>query len=175
VVAPGTVLVGVNVGFVQPPGGTVNIVRWFRDGHVAGIGSPSLKVEEADLGSTLVQVASFWTSGDCPPKALGVTQTWKVEAKATVKMSAKEMTVAKGRRATATVKVKADGVKPEGKVKVSWGKNSKTVFMGAADKGRVEVQLPKLAQGRHKVAVDFTDLTGKISESKTERLTLKVK
>ena len=77
----------------------------------------------------------------------------KVAPKVTVKTKKK---ISRTARAKLTIRVKTPlAKKPTGKVKVNYGKKSRTVTLKARHKGKVTVRLPRLAKGKHKIRVRY--------------------
>ncbi|MDR1790576.1 MAG: Ig-like domain repeat protein [Propionibacteriaceae bacterium] len=84
-------------------------------------------------------------------------------AKATVKSSAK---------ASVKVTVKATGLKPGGKVKVTYGKKSVTATVKS---GKATVKLPKLKKGKYTLKVTYLGSTETKKATYKKTLKLKVK
>jgi hypothetical protein len=79
--------------------------------------------------------------------------------------------------AKAKVVVKVSGInktKLVGKLKVDWGKGSKTVNLRRADKGKRTVVLPKLPKGLYRVKVIYRDPVGDYMDTWADTIRFRV-
>lgn len=76
-------------------------------------------------------------------------------------------------RATVVVTVRPTDARPVGSITVRFGSRSKTVRMTAADRGRVRVQLPRLARGSYRVSASYAGGT-LFEPDQSTKVTLKV-
>lgn len=119
-------------------------------------GTRTLSVKRPKATGTLK--VSFTPSGSSARTlraAKGSTKVAKVKAKISAKP--KRSTIKRSARAKVTVKVSTPLTKkPTGTLRLTVGKVSRTVTLGAKDKGKVTVTLPRLGKGKHSVRASFT-------------------
>lgn len=109
-----------------------------------------------------------------PPTKPPVTPPSKVTPSVSFKLSA--VTIKKGKKVNATVKVTAKGVSaPTGTLTIKKGsKTLKVVTLRASDKGKRTFSLPKLGKGKHTIKIVYSG-GGKVSAKTSVSRTLRVK
>jgi hypothetical protein len=185
-VAPGTTLVGAgdqSQPVVSADGGVYGLgeATWLVDGSPSQAGA-KFTVRKRHLGAQITQamILKFAPKpGEtiaCPP-TLGFTPTVVVKAVGKVTAKPAASSVAAGTRLGVSVKVKADGVpEPAGKIRVAVdGTHALTKALNPSAKGSLQVKLPQLAKGKHKVTISYVDTTGKIQNAKATAFTVRVK
>jgi len=153
--------------------------QWLRNGKaIKGATKKSYKVKKSDLGKKLsVKIkakqsgfsSSSATSSKVKVGKLSPSVSLKL-AKTSIKRSAKA-------KATITVKLGSLSKKPTGKLKVSFGKKSKSYSLKASKKGVLKITLPKLGKGKHKVSVKYTPSKAfkkYVKAKSSKKVTLKV-
>ncbi len=153
--------------------------QWLRNGKkIKGATKKTYKIAKKDLGKKLSVRITAKLKGF--PKSKIKSSTVKVKKNTPkVKAALKKKTVKRSQRARVTVTVNA-GVtkKPTGKIKVTYGKKSKTYTLKKSHKGKLTVKLPKLSKGKHTVRAKYTpakSLKKYVSSKSSKKVTLRVK
>jgi len=131
--------------------------QWLRNGTaISGATSLTYKVTKADIGKRLqFRVLASKAGFPAIPSAASSGVVTKIPAKVTVKLKKKK--VSHSAKAKVVVKIKTKGIaKPKGKIRVTFGKKSKTVTIKPKHKGKITVTLPKLKKGTYKIKAKYT-------------------
>jgi len=153
--------------------------QWLRNGKkIKGATKKTYKVSKKDLGKRLSVKVTAKYSG-FPSRS---TTTAKVKVKKnspSVSVKLKKKTIKRSQRASLAITVKA-GVtsRPTGKLKVTYGKKSKTYTLKKSRKGKLTVRLPKLKKGKHTIRVKYTpakSLKKYVGSKSSKKITLRVR
>jgi hypothetical protein len=184
-VPPGTVLVGTDPQsreVTTPDGG-----RFLNGGVVFFVnGSPysgaKFTVRQRHLGQQIVQLVilrNYPQEGStlACPSIFGYTPPVVVKAVGTVTARPAASSVSTDTRLPVSVKVKARGVpKPAGKISVAVdGSHALTKALNPSAKGSIQIKLPRLTKGKHKVTVSYMDATGKVQDTTTKPFTIRAR
>lgn len=129
-------------------------IQWLRGNTaIPGATSRTYKLGAADVGNVLRVRITPIKSGHTI-ETVTTSSTPRI-AKATPTLSAKvaKKRLKSGARASVTVRVRASGIAPTGKVTVRFGKRKVTKPLGK--NGRITVRSPKLKHGTVKVKVSY--------------------
>ncbi|MDR3202376.1 MAG: Ig-like domain repeat protein, partial [Bifidobacteriaceae bacterium] len=141
---------------------------------IAGATGVAYKVTAADAGASIVARATLTKAG-AKSVTLTTTATEIPKLRPTVKAKLAKKSIKASARAKVTVTVKVSGVAgPAGKVKVKFGKKTKTYTLKAASNGKRTVKLPKLKKGAHKIKGTFMG-TQQIERRTSKTVKLKVR
>lgn len=132
--------------------------QWLRNGKVIkGATKKGYKVKKADLGKKLsVRVKASLSGFASSSSKTSSVKVGKLSPSVSVKLAKSKIKASQKAKATITVKLGSLTKKPTGKLKVTFGKKSKTYTLKASKKGVLKITLPKLAKGKHKVSAKFT-------------------
>jgi hypothetical protein len=169
-VAKGTAKVGGKLSAPAVPAGWTAKYQWTKDGvAIAGATSASYKLVAKDSGHKIALTVSLSKAGYVTTvKSSAAVKVPKLAATASAKL--KQATVKAKAQAVVNVTVKAKGLKPGGKVKVSYGKKSVTAVVKS---GKAAVKLPKLKKGKYTLKVTYLGSTE--TKKATVKTTLKLK
>ena len=149
----------VRSGTVSNPVGTFRVTYGKKTRTVAlktkhrGVRTVSVPRTKA-RGTVTVRFTPSGSTANQLTAATAKVKVTKVSPKVTVKVAKKASTA---KRVKVTVRVKAPHLtsKPTGKVKITYGKKTRTVTLKAKHKGKVTVSLPRLSQGSYKIRARY--------------------
>lgn len=151
--------------------------QWNRAGKaIPGATTATYRPGANDVGQQLSVTVTPVKAGHLvlPMTSAPTAKVAKAAAKVTAKAKKK---IKAGKRGKVTVKVKAPGVTPTGKVTVKFGKKKVTKKLNR--KGKVTIKSPKLKRGKYKVAVNYKGSTtvskARLAKKKAKKLTITVR
>jgi len=155
--------------------------QWLRNGKkIKGATKATYAVKKADLGKKLSVKVTASLSG-FPSRSATTKRVKVVKQTPSVGIKLKSKSIKRSQKAKVTITVKAGSItkKPAGKLKLTYGKSSRTYTLKAAKKGKLIVTLPKLKKGTYKIKVKYTPagktLKKYVKAKGSKTLTLKVK
>ena len=164
---------------VTAPAGASLDYQWLRGGKpVKGATSRTYRLTKKDRGKKLSVRVTATRAGYLPRSATS-QKTSKI-AKAVPKVKVKTTKkISRTTRPKVTVRVTTPlTTKPTGKVRITYGKRTRTVQLKARHKGKVTVRLPRLAKGKHKIRAKYTPATKHkryLKPTKSKKLTVRVR
>ena len=142
--------------------GTKLKYQWQRNGkNIKGATKKAYKVKKSDRNKRISVRVTATHKGFPNSKATSK----KVKAKKNapkVSVALKKKTIKRKARARVTIKVNVGHLtkRPHGKVKVSYGKKSKTYTLKKSRKGKLTVKLPKLKKGTYTIRARYIPAKG---------------
>ncbi|MDR1833963.1 MAG: Ig-like domain repeat protein, partial [Propionibacteriaceae bacterium] len=168
----GSAKVGGTLSAAAIPAGWSAKYQWTRDGAaISGATSAKYKLTAKDAGHKVALTVTLSKAGyETAVKTSTATKVPQLTPTVSAKLA--KATVKAKNRAVVKVSVKASGLKPAGKVKVSYGKKSVTATV---KNGKASVKLPKLKKGKYTVKVTYLGTAELKKQAAKKALKLKVK
>ena len=127
-------------------------------------------------GKVQVRYVPTGSSATLLTSAATTTKVTKVAPKVKVKTTKR---ISRTTRPKVTVRVTTPlTTKPTGKVRITYGKRTRTVQLKARHKGKVTVRLPRLAKGKHKIRAKYTPATrykSYLKAARSKKLTVRAR